>query len=326
MRHRNVKMWMAAALLSATLPLCAQIGVGVALNRRSFMCYEHSYACVTLRNDSGRPLMFGNRPELQGFVLFDIRDQNDRPVRRVVDREIGVAGLYLAPGELKRMVIPLDRYYDLTKPGRYRVYAYVSHNMLPREFRSKDTVFTVNEGLQVWKRTVGLPGITGDKAPDGGERTYSISVLDEGGHRSYYLKVEDPERILAVTRVGNMVGYEKFHAEVDIMSRIHLLMPVSPRIFHYMSFNVNGTNLASSYWKTSGSIPMLYRDEKSGKVTRIGGEEAQKGVDYRDPKEGRLSIREILEDQKTETPDAPRDEGVLDLGEHTLPRKAADEK
>ena len=325
--RQSVKIGLAAAAIGLLCPLRAQqIGVSIMLNRRSFMVYEHIYACVTLRNDSGRPLMFGSRPELQGFILFDIRDDNNRPVSRIPGREISVTGLYLGPGELKNMVIPLSRYYDLTKPGRYRVYAYVSHNVLPREFRSKDAMFTVSEGLEVWKRTVGLPALTGDKTPTGGERTYSILILDDGGFRSYYLKVEDPGRILAVTRIGNMVGYEKFQAEVDMMCRIHLLMPVSPRIFHYMSFNVDGSTLASSYWKTTGTIPMLFRDEKTGLVTRIGGDEARKGVDYRDPKEGKLSIRDILDDGSAPAPQAPPHEGVLDLGEHVLPGKAADEK
>ena len=326
MMRQTLKIGVVAAMLGLLGPLRAQVGVSIMLNRRSFMIHEHIYACVTLRNDSGRPLMFGNRPELQGFILFDIRDRNNRPVPRIPGREINVTGLYIGPGEHKNMVIPLSRHYDIGKPGQYRVYAYVSHNVLPREFRSKDVLFSVSEGLEVWKRTVGLPALTGDKVPTGGERTYSIRILDDGGFRSYYLQVEDPGRLLAVTRVGNMVGYEKFQAEVDMMCRIHLLMPVSPRIFHYMSFNVDGSNLANSYWKTTGTIPMLFRDEKTGLVSRIGGEEARKGVDYRDPKEGRLSVREILEDKPSDVPEAPRHEGVLDLGEHVLPGKSSDGK
>jgi hypothetical protein len=109
-------------------------------------------------------------------------------------------------------------------------------------------------------------------------------------------------------------------------SRIHLLMPVGPRVFHYMAFNVNGMNLANSYWKTSGTIPMLYRDPKNGEVSRIGGVPARKGIDYRDPREGRASVADILEDTPQQTPAARPDEGVIDLGEKVMPMKAADEK
>jgi hypothetical protein len=222
------------------------------------------------------------------------------------------------------MIIPLTQYYNLSRSGKYTVYAYVSHNMLKKEYRSKDLLFYVSEGVEVWKRHVGVPDLNGKNVP--GERIYTILSLNEGGLRSYYLQVEDEKSLLAVTRIGHQISYEKFQAEVDMLSRIHLLMPVGPRVFHYMAFNVNGMNLANSYWKTSGTIPMLYRDPKNGEVSRIGGVPARKGIDYRDPREGRASVADILEDTPQQTPAARPDEGVIDLGEKVMPMKAADEK
>lgn len=320
------KIFALTVVLSGVLPVFARIGVGVSLNRRSYMQYEQIYACVTLRNDSGRPLIFGSRPELHGFVLFDIRDAGNCPVPMIKDKEISVTGLYLAPGEVKSMVIPLSQYYDLSKPGTYRVYAYVGHSVLNSEFRSRDKAFEVSEGVEVWRKTVGKPDLSDEKNSAYEERTYSIRVASDNGFRSYYLRVEDKDYILAVTLIGHEVSYEKFQVEVDMLSRIHLLMPVSPRVFHYMSFNVNGMNLANSYWKTSGTIPMLYRDPKNGMVTRMGGVEARKGLDYRDPREGRLSIDDMSMPRTPETPAPPVDEGLVDLGEHSLPQKAPDEK
>ena len=308
------------------LPLAAQIGLAIKLNRSNYMRYENIFACITLRNDTGKPLLFGSTPNLQGFILFDIRDENNRPVPPRKDREITVTGLYLAPGMTKNMVIPLTRYYELTENGRYRVHAYVSHNAVSREFRSKDAAFRITEGLQVWRKKVGLPDTGKNTSPADAERIYSIKVLENNGFRSFYLQVEDPGHILAVTRIGNEVSYEKFHAEVDMLSRIHLLMPVAPRVYHYMSFNADGLNLASSYWKTTSTIPMLYRDPDSGIVTRVGGETARKGIDYRDPKEGYLSVSELLEDNSANpVPQAPRSETLVDLGENVMPQKAADE-
>ena len=320
------KLGILIVLIAFALPLFAQIGVKIQLNRRAYMLHENIFACVTLRNDSGKPLLFGSSPELQGFILFDIRDNRNRPVPPRKDRDIMVSGLYLSPGEIKRMVIRLNNHYDLSRNGNYTVYAYVSHNILPREYRSSDVSFSISPGVELWKKQVGLPDIAGTGSARNGERTYSILSLFESGFRNYYLKVEDEKHLLAITRIGNQVSYEKFQAEVDMLSRIHLLMPVAPRIFHYMSFNVNGVNLESSYWRTSGTIPMLYRDRKTGKVTRVGGVKARKGIDYRDPKEGRLSISQMLDERPAPVPAGKRDEGVVDLGEHVMPTKAADEK
>lgn len=320
---------LAVLLFGIVLPVFAQIGVGLTLNRRSYMQYEQIFACVTLRNDSGRPLIFGSRPELHGFVLFDIRDSQNRPVRAIKDKEVSVTGLYLAPGEVKSMVIPLGEHYDLSKPGNYRVHAYVGHNVLPNEFRSQDKSFSISQGVEVWRKTVGKPEVQSKQNREKSaydEITYSIRVASDGGFRSYYLRVEDEKYIHAVMLIGHEVSYEKFQVEVDMLSRIHLLMPVSPRVFHYMSFNVNGINLANSYWKTSGTIPILYRDQKTGSVTRMGGIEARKGIDYRDPREGRLSINDMITPQDQPKIAPPVDEGVVDLGEHTMPQKAPDEK
>lgn len=323
---KSWKIFAVTVFLAAAVPVFAQIGIGVALNQRKYLLHENVYACVTLRNDSGRPLIFGSRPELQGFVLFDIRDEQGRPVPALKDNEISVTGLYLAPGEIKSMVISLGRHYDLARSGRFRLHAYVGHNALGKEFRSKDIPLIISEGVEVWRKSVGKPDMSGEKLSEADERTYSIRVSDEAGFRSFYLRVEDPGNILAVTLIGHEVSYEKFQVEVDMLSRIHLLMPVAPRVFHYMSFNVNGVNLASSYWKTSGTVPMLYRDPKNGQVTRLGGVEARKGIDYRDPREGKLSVSDLSSPQTPARPGLKVDEGVIDLGEHVLPQKASDEK
>ena len=328
---KPIKFFAVFALLCSFLPsLHAELGIALSLNRTRFMKYEKIYACITIRNDSGKPLLFGERPELQGFILFDIRNPQGRPVSRRSGREISVTGLFLSPGEVKRMVIPLDKYYDLTSTGNYFVYAYVGHNRLTKEYRSKEVRFVVSEGVDVWSKSVGLPDFDSDGNKIGKlqGRRYSVSVLSENGTRSYYLKVEDPGRIIAVSRIGHEVGYEKFQAEVDMLSRLHLLIPVAPRVFHYMSFNYDGVNIANSYWKTSGTIPMLFRDEQTGKVSRIGGVPAVKGRDYRDPKEGKLTIADLTGERRTNenTPQLKRESGVIDLGKGVLPGKAADEK
>ena len=127
-------MWMCAlAALGAALPASAMIGIEVSLNRSTYMQFEPIYACVSLRNDTGQPLLFGEDPRFQGFVLFDIRDRRGRPVPQRPNVGISVTGLMLRPGEIKRMVIPISRYYDLDRTGEYNVRAFISHNLLPNE-------------------------------------------------------------------------------------------------------------------------------------------------------------------------------------------------
>ena len=301
-----------------------QLSVSVRFNRNRYMLYERVYACVTLRNDSGKPLLFGKRPELQGFVLFDIRDSRNRLIPRRKGMEISVDGLYIAPGEIKNMVIPLHKYYDLDREGVFHIHAYVSHNNLPYEYRSKDQLIRISSGAVIWQKVVGLPSRTGEDARNI-QRRYSICKVEGDGTKYYYLRVEDDGKVYAVTRLGMVLSHMDFSAQVDMLSRIHLLMPVGPRVYHYMAFNADGMTLENSYWKTSGTVPMLYRNPKNGTVTRMGGVPARKGIDYDDPKQGALTISELLEENNVKVQPAA-DSGLVDLGKDLMPVKSADEE
>ena len=322
---RFCKMLLLTVVLFAVIiPVSAQLSVGLRFNRTSYMLYEHIYACVAIRNDSGKPLMFGERPELQGFVLFDVRDSRGRLVPRRSGEEFSVKGLFIGPGEIKNLVIPLDKYYEFSKDGTYYIQTYVSHNNVPREYRSRDVLIRISSGAVVWQKVVGLPSRTGEERTMV-ERTYSISKVEGDGEKHYYLRVEDDGKVYAVTRIGLVLSHSKFEAEVDMLSRIHLLMPVAPRVFHYMAFNADGMLLEDTYWKTSGTVPMLHRDPKRGKVTRLGGVAAKKGVDYADPKSGSLTVSDLNE-RNISNPLPRKDSGLVDLGKDLMPRKSHDEE
>ena len=312
---KKVLPMLAILLLAATCS--ARVDISVYLNRMVYMQYEPVYACITLRNDSGRSLLFGNDPRLQGTIQFDIRDSSGRAVEKIPGREIDVTGLVLAPGEIKNMVIPIQRYYNLDRLGTYRIAAYISHNLLAHEYQSRDKIFRVEQGVEVWKRTVGIPDLEGNSPDKVRHRTYVLRTLTESTSKYYYLAVEDEKNIYGVMRVGQVVGREKYQIEVDMLSRIHLLIPLSPRIFHYLSFSLDGININNSYWRTSETIPMLHRDSKTGIVSRIGGVEARPGVDFKDPNAGKLTAGKLLDANTVEARPAPtpvKDSGIIDIG------------
>ncbi len=305
--------------------LFAQIGMQVELNRTVFMQYEPIYACVTLRNDSGKALVFGDDPRLQGFILFDIRDAKGQQVPKRPNKEISVKALVLRPGETKPMVLPISQYYNLDPTGTYRVRAYVSHAMLPSEFQSPEALFRVDTGVTIWKRTVGIPDLSDNPKPDAPlqERTYSIRSLVEGPAKYYYLFVEDATHVYGVMRVGKALGQEPIKADIDMLSRIHLLIPITPKVFQYLSFGLDGSNTVNQYWKTSSTIPTMVRDPESGRIFVTGGAVARPGIDFKDPNAGKLTTAKLLDEYeeayKEEQPDkmeqtAPAAGGIVDLG------------
>ena len=168
--------------------------------------------------------------------------------------------------------------------------------MLPVEYKSRDLKFQVARGVDNWSRTVGIPNLSGKNSGKAVPRTYTIRSLVEGSNRYYYLIVEDAEKVFGVMRIGRAIGQEKFHAEIDMLSRIHLLMPVSPKVAHYLAFSLDGANIANEYRKTTSTIPSLLRDPVSGAVTLVGGEPARVGIDFKDPSYGKTRASRLIDD------------------------------
>ena len=106
----NKRFFILSAVVLPML-LLAQLGIKMELNRKDFMLYEPIYACVTLRNDSGKALLFGSNPQLQGFILFDIRDNKNNRIPQKKNTDLSVEGLFLGPGEVKSITIPITKYY-----------------------------------------------------------------------------------------------------------------------------------------------------------------------------------------------------------------------
>lgn len=322
MRGKMRKFSGVLLLLLLFIPAKAQLVVSLIFDNQRYMLFENVYACVTVRNDSGRPLLFGSSPELTGFVLFEVRDSRKRLIPRKKGAEISTQGLYIAPGESKKIIVPLHKYYDLSQEGFYHIHAYISHAQLPNEYRSADKAIHISHGSPVWEKVIGVPGSKGKDGIGSVERKYSICKMDGDQGKHYYLRVEDDRFIYAVTKVGTVLAYMDYEVEVDMLNRIHLLMPVAPRVYHYMSFNTDGINLENSYWKTYGTVPMLYRNPETGKVVRMGGEKAVEGVDYSKPNTGKVTISELM---KSDEVRPPKDSGLVDLGAGIMPMKGADE-
>ena len=298
--------------------LFGQVGMDLEINRNSFMQFEPVYAKITFRNDSGKALLFGKSPRLQGFLMLEITGAGQKFVGKRKDKEISIDGLVLKPGETRSIIIPVNEYYNIDREDNYKIHAYVAHSMLKKEYRSPDTFFQVEHGATIWKRTVGIPDIYSKHRLNSDERTYEIRTMYENRRRHYYLVVSDDKHIFGVVRIGHQMGYEKLQVEVDMLSRIHILVPVTPKVFHYLSFSLDGANISNTFWKTTNTIPQLYRNPKTGVVTRIGGAEAVRGRDFVDPNQGKQAGSKILMDEDienaTRTPLPRRSMPMYDIG------------
>ena len=314
-------------LLSLALLLCpagallfGQLGMSLEINRSKFLQFEPVYAKITFRNDTGKALLFGKSPRLQGFLMFEISGAGQRFVSKRPNKEISIDGLILRPGEIRSIIVPINEFYNIDQLDNYKIHAYVSHAMLSKEYKTPDRFFQVEHGAVIWKKSVGIPEIYEKVGSRNDERTYEIRTMYEKQRRYYYLVVSDDKNVYGVVRLGHQMGYEKLQVEVDMLSRIHVLVPVTPKVFHYLSFSIDGANVNNTFWKTSSTIPQLYRNPKTGVVTRIGGTEAIKGRDFINPDGKKKPASQIIMDEDIENasrqfvPQPKRNQPMFDLG------------
>jgi hypothetical protein len=275
----------------------AQIAIDLSVNRQNYIQFEKIFAKVVMRNDSGHAIAFGHDEKLQGDLLFEIRDSQNVPVKKITQATPPMVGTILKAGETKEFIVPITRYYNLNIPGKYKIMAYVSHALFKEEYRSNDCFINVSEGHQIWSRSVGIPEFmnnneknkddSGDKSKKIGTRLFNIKTIYEGSRKAYYLVVEDDKTVFSIKRFGVEIGDEQPQFDTDNFSRIHILLPLSPRIFSYFVFDIKGVLEKREVYKKTNTIPSLVNDPKTGSIILAGGELAKLGVDYKDNTEER---------------------------------------
>ena len=281
-------LWLTGLMLICALPVAAQVSVELVMNQEKYMQYEPIYARVRLRNYSGQPLVFGKDEKLKGALQLEIV-QNRRFVKPIKQEDFSLIGTVLLPGQSEEFVFRVDKYYKLTKVGHYTIHAFVRHAKLKDVFRSADRSIEVTPGVEVWRRTVGVPDVlAGSRAAQtrGGTlktRSFSLRVLEERAVRHNYVVVEDAKRVYGVICIGKEVSSAPRTQEIDMLNRLHVISPVASRLFRYLVINLDGRIEHQEMLKREQSVPVLVRDGKTGQVSRVGGVEAVAGVDYKLP-------------------------------------------
>lgn len=279
----KIKFLLLLALFTA-IPFIskAQLAISLKMNRNYYLQYETVYAKVKVRNDSGHAVVFGKDKRLQGKLLFKIVTAKGVPVSTISKTPYPMEGIIINAGQSKEFIIPISRFYDLKPCGTYRLYAYIEHNMFQDVYRSNDGIFEVNAGITSWKRTVGIPEfMMKGKKKKVSKRTYRMVTLIAGSQKSNYLVIEDKKRIYTVLFLSTVLGEEHIKHEVDHLSRLHLMIPMSPKIFVYLVIDPMGKIDEETVYKRTNTVPSMVRSPKTGKIYVTGGAKAKRQKDYR---------------------------------------------
>ncbi|MDD2403255.1 MAG: hypothetical protein GX280_02580 [Lentisphaerae bacterium] len=271
-----------SGLLLAGIPAFAQVAIDLSLSNYKFICHEPIVARVLLRNDSGRPLVFGDSEQLRGELFFEIVDSRGVQVK-LRDKVPEIPQMLLSSGQTsKELMVNLNNYYELSKPGTYRIYCWVSHPMMAENYKSPGSIpFIVESGQERWKIPAGRPDLLGQQNAKQIHKMYfTLLSIYKQSRNSLYIRIEDDKKIYALRQIGEELGNEKIDKDVDRFSSLHMIIPLSAKLFRYLVINLEGIVEKSELYRKDKVMPRLGRDENTGRVFVAGGEKAIPGVDF----------------------------------------------
>ena len=270
----------ALAILLIAAVLEADVVMKLTMPRERYMTYEPVIASLTLRNTSGQSLIFGHEAEFSGHLEIGLFDLHDRPVKGS-GTKVNLKGLILRPGADHHIRVNIGKWLDMRRAGSYKLKLFIAHPMLKNEYESNFCSFDISNGQVFWQRNFGIPNLQGAQlGEDLKIRTYTVKTLQEKSDVYFYLFVEDKTKIYAIKYLGTLLGRELPSFELDSLNQLHMLLPVASKKFSYVVFDWHGKEEKQSYYKTSRTVPALFRQSTTGDVSVIGGELLLPGENY----------------------------------------------
>ena len=278
------RQWRTGALalalgLLTTGGVWAQLGIQIKTDRPSYFTFEPVYVTVTLRNNSGNPLVFSDQKPLSGFVNLKVTSADDRTVAPLCPAPNLGMNLILGTGETKDLIVRLDSLFNLQRGGSYLVHALAGHDRLPDDYRSDPAQFVLQSGLPIWQKRLGAPAV-GAKDPIAA-RQVCLLLMTERKTDQFALMIEDDNTVYGFKRLGARISGTKPMLDVDALSNIHVLWMSKPRLFEHRVYDRDLRLLQTKYYIADRAVPTLQRDPDIGRIMITGGRPATPGVDFK---------------------------------------------
>lgn len=263
----------------------AQLAMELKSNQAYYMQYEAIYMHLRIRNDSGRPIVFGKNQKLLAKLYFEVADVNGKVLEGFMPKAITLTrGKVINPGKTGDIVLKFSQIHQLNRTGIYRIHAYISHPMFKEQFKSNDVRIEISDGVKVWSRTIGVPdGVIdsdGQVLSHDSSRTYYIKKLNTSDIQYYYCTLEDNNKLYQIFRMGPVLGIEKPECVIDMSGALHMLVYILPKIYKYYKVDISG-NLVDDgkYYKTTKTTPHLMKNN-NGQIFVGGGAPAVPDIDF----------------------------------------------
>ena len=226
---------------------------------------------VKITNRSGQPVTFGQDNQ---WITFNIVGENNFLVPKT--SEMPVSGEFtLLSGQSGARLLNPTPFFDLRRPGHYRIGATIKIPRWNLEIPCKSATFTVANGLPLHglvNLQFGVPPPPGVSNAVPEVRNYSlikVAYLDE--LKLYFRLTDGNGRTLKVFPLSGMLSFSEPEAQMDRFNNFHVLMQTGARSFTYSVISPDGSLIARQTHEYGLTRPVL-RPTEDGRIFVAGGQ------------------------------------------------------
>lgn len=259
-------LWWSGCWLACAGAAVGQVRVELTLEHEQYLAKEALVAGVRIGNFSGQTLQFGKDPDWLRFSVeaadgFIVPKQGTPPV-------LGEFEVESSQTVTRR--VDLAPYFDLVKPGRYSVSAWVKVPEWDQELGTAPRWFDVIGGSKLWEQEFGLPPASAGAPPQ--VRKYALVQVNRLKRIDLYVRVSDAaeSRVFRVFPLGAFLSFSRPEARVDGAGRLHVLHRVGARSFSYCVVEPDGALSVRQTHDYANTRPTLVADAE-GKIHVAGG-------------------------------------------------------
>ncbi len=249
----------------------AQISMELALDQDEFLPNEAIRMAVKITNQAGQQLHLGAEP---GWLTFSVESADGFVV--VKNSEVPVVEEFdLESSQMATKHVDLQPYFQLGRPGRYKVIATMHVKEWSLTVNSAPAHFDIINGGQLWSQDFGVMVAT-NVAPEARKYTLIKANYLHGQLRLYVqVSSSDGVNVFKVAPLGPLVSFSSPEEQVDRNSQLHVLWQTGAQSFSYTVVNADGSMARHDTYDNFNSRPHLAVND-SGDIVVRGGVRRQK--------------------------------------------------
>lgn len=245
----------------------AQVTAELLLDQQQFLPGEDLPVTVHVTNRSGQLLHLGD----SGWLTFFIQSDDGSMVVKKANPP--VKGLFdLDNGEMAIKHVNLAPYFNLDRIGTYHVTVTLHISAWNTDISSSPQSFDVIEGAGLWSQSF---GVSDPETPDQPPRVRKYALVEANYLKAQlrlYVQVSDETdgSVLSVKALGPMISFSQPEAQLDHLSKLHVLWQSGATAFTYCVISEDGKVVQQEIYDYEKTRPRLSEDS-DGNIFVQGG-------------------------------------------------------